>query len=284
MSAGSLSANFPQIGSPLVNRDGTIQQAWLQLLINLWNRTGQQSGDITVVDDPNTSAPENPAFLSIQDQILQLESNPNPAASISDIYNQIKSFDNKLSSYWGDISQQIQDVQSLILPQAPLVSTYPQIVFVQPGAVTVANTTTETTLLGSGNKVLPANFFSAKRTLRFNGYGFHSATGVANIRIRVKLNSTTILDTGSLASGVSTDQLVDLKALATCVTPGSSGTLWAQGFYQEQGGGVNAFPMVNNATSAIDTTIAQTIDVTVQWDTASASDSITITNFVIEAI
>jgi hypothetical protein len=43
---------FPQITSPLVNPEtGRIDQAWMQLLITLWNRTGGGSGDFVVAED-----------------------------------------------------------------------------------------------------------------------------------------------------------------------------------------------------------------------------------------
>jgi hypothetical protein len=35
---------FPNVSAPLVNRKGEIEQAWLQLLIQLWNRTGGAQG------------------------------------------------------------------------------------------------------------------------------------------------------------------------------------------------------------------------------------------------
>lgn len=39
---------FPQITAPLVDPNtGNIQQVWLQLLINLWNRTGGGSGGMS---------------------------------------------------------------------------------------------------------------------------------------------------------------------------------------------------------------------------------------------
>lgn len=42
---------FPQVTSPLVDLNtGRIDQAWLQLLISLWNRTGGGSGDFIVSD------------------------------------------------------------------------------------------------------------------------------------------------------------------------------------------------------------------------------------------
>ena len=38
---------FPNVSAPLVNSEGTIQQSWLQLLINLWIRTGAGLGGNT---------------------------------------------------------------------------------------------------------------------------------------------------------------------------------------------------------------------------------------------
>ena len=39
-----LGIGFPQVSSPFVDGNRRIDQAWLQLLITLWNRTGAQQG------------------------------------------------------------------------------------------------------------------------------------------------------------------------------------------------------------------------------------------------
>ena len=49
---------FPQIGSPFVElHAGRIQQAWLQLLISLWNRTGGGPGSLGPTGPTGTTGP-----------------------------------------------------------------------------------------------------------------------------------------------------------------------------------------------------------------------------------
>lgn len=44
----NIASGFPQVSGPFVDKDGRILQVWLQLLVSLWNRTGQSgSGPIT---------------------------------------------------------------------------------------------------------------------------------------------------------------------------------------------------------------------------------------------
>lgn len=44
MSDSGFPQGFPKVEAPLVNKNGLIQQVWLQVLINLWNRTGGAPG------------------------------------------------------------------------------------------------------------------------------------------------------------------------------------------------------------------------------------------------
>jgi hypothetical protein len=56
---------FPQIGSPFTDKEGRINQAWLQLLITLWKRTGgavPSSGSGTAVSEDD---------IKLIDQMLQ---------------------------------------------------------------------------------------------------------------------------------------------------------------------------------------------------------------------
>ena len=156
--------------------------------------------------------------------------------------------------------------------------------FTQTASVTVANTTTQTTLLdgGVGSVTLPVNFFYPGRTLRITLYGYHSTVANPNITMRVKFGSTTILTTGAVASGNSTNTAIKLEGFVTCRTDGATGTVIGQGTYTEAGGGANIFDMTNTATTTIDTTASQTVDITVQWGTASASNTITSTNVILE--
>lgn len=137
--------------------------------------------------------------------------------------------------------------------------------------VTVANTATETTVYQIS---LPDNFFFQGCDLRIAGMGFHSAAASPTIRIRVYKGTTILLDTGANNSGNSTNSLVELRAHIT----GQSGTsVWSQGYYNELGGGINSFPMINTAATTISAS-AEILKVTTQWGTASASNTITWTN------
>ncbi len=159
-------------------------------------------------------------------------------------------------------------------------------IFSQTSDVTVANTMTETDLNGSGvgTLTLPANILTVGRTVRIAVKGFHSSSGVVTAQVKVKLGSTVILDTGANNSGNDTNAGIEVFGLFTCRTTGGSGTISAQGWYQELGTTPSFFQMVNTSDITIDTTASQAITVTFQWGAASALDTITATNLVVEVL
>ena len=161
--------------------------------------------------------------------------------------------------------------------------------FVQTATGTVANTVSETALTstGVGSLTLPANFFIAGRTIRIWGQGFHSTTGTPTIRIKIKLGSTIIADTGAQTSTAASNNWIVVNADITCRTVGASGTIFTQGEYREAStspSSFNLFALSNTATTTIDTTASQALSVTAQWGTASASNTISMTNFTMEVL
>ncbi len=158
--------------------------------------------------------------------------------------------------------------------------------FCQTATGTIANSTTETAIssTGVGSLTLPANFFVAGKTIRICGRGYHSSASAPTIRIKVKFGSTVILDTTAVTSGNDTNAMIEIAGDITCRTTGASGTVFAQGQYHEFGSSPNAFQMVNTATVTVDTTASQAITVTAQWGTASASNTISLTNLTVEAL
>lgn len=156
--------------------------------------------------------------------------------------------------------------------------------FAQTQTVTVANTASETTITGTGNGTLtlPANFLVAGRTIKFSAFGFHSATANPTIRVRIYAGTSVLLDTGTVTTANSTNAQWDLRGQIVCLTTGVSGTVNGQGFWTEAQAGANIFGMVNTSAVILDTTSSQTLKMTVQWGTASSSDTITMTNFLVE--
>lgn len=148
--------------------------------------------------------------------------------------------------------------------------------FTQTASVTVGNTVTETTLIGAGvgSVTLPANYGAAGKTLLIEGFGYHSAGGNPTIRIRIYKGATLLLDTTAVTSGNNTNNLIQIRA---SVTWRSTTSVFAQGFYQESGGGSNNFEMVNTAATTVGTA-SEALNITVTWGTAAAGNTLTLTN------
>ena len=169
--------------------------------------------------------------------------------------------------------------------------TIPGILYVSTANGQVTNTTTETTLIGSGvgTLTLPANFFVAGKTLRFTAAGIFSTQLVpVGLDIKFKLGSTVIIATGAqVPSGATTNRFWWLDVLLTCRTTGGAGTVIAQGtFAHGEVAGVATFTweMTSTATTTIDTTASQVVDATATWSAGvSASDDIRSTNTVLGA-
>lgn len=163
-------------------------------------------------------------------------------------------------------------------------------IFTQTNTVTISNTTTETSILGTGigTKTLPANFLAIGKIVRLTVRGYINETSTPTIRVRLKLGSTTIFDTTAtnINSLGGTDKYFDATYDITCRTTGVTGTVFPQGRWQyAANSGVNS--VINGAvTSAttINTTISQVIDLTVQWGTANASNNVVSTTCSIEIL
>ena len=161
--------------------------------------------------------------------------------------------------------------------------------FVSTGDATVANTVTETTIIGSGvgTLTLPANFLVAGKTIRITAKGYYGTTGTPTINIKVKLGSTVVMSTGAQTQALNiTSQYFEASGDITCRTVGAGGTVYGQGhaLLATTAVATTVEEMVNTATTTIDTTTTQAVGLTATWGTASASNTITGTNFTLEVL
>jgi len=154
-------------------------------------------------------------------------------------------------------------------------------IFTQTANKTIANTVTETTLFGTGvgTLTLPANFWVAGKTIRIIFHGTVADTGTPTIRIRGKLGATTIVDSTALTlPTVSGTEEYRCEVVLTCRTTGVGGTVTGSVWFlydtTASGGEVDALN-VTPATTAFNTTVLGALDLTVEWGTASASNTIT---------
>lgn len=154
-------------------------------------------------------------------------------------------------------------------------------------SVTLANSTTETTLIsatGTGTLTLPANFFRIGKIYRLTAMGFISTTGTPTLNLRNKLGSTAIAATGAITLGNNLAlALLSVDLLLTCRTVGGSGTVIAAGTAMLGAGGVSLYP-TSGTVVTIDTTASQVINLTGEWGTASASNTLTIANLAVSRI
>lgn len=146
----------------------------------------------------------------------------------------------------------------------------------------VTNTTTETTIIGSGVGTLsvPANGFAVGDSFRAVFGGVMNADNNQTIRIRMRTGAVLLLDSGiqNLGSAVIDDvwslnvdftiRQIGTAGVASIVSLGSfhytkTNNASVQGF---------GFNVVNNTT--FNTTINNTLDITVQWGAASTGNNI----------
>ena len=162
-------------------------------------------------------------------------------------------------------------------------------IFVSTGQVT--NTTTETSVLGSGIGTLtfPGYSLFLGRTIRIQAYGILSTAAVpGTLRIKIKLGTTVILDTEAQTAPSSLADLIwKVDAIITVRAVGSVTTVIGQGAFEHQAVALAAmlsWGMTNTAAINVDLTTSQVLDVTVTWGTANASNDIRCTNCVVESL
>lgn len=148
---------------------------------------------------------------------------------------------------------------------------------------TVANSTNETSLIGAGlgSRTLDANFLAQAKSVQIEAWGYYSATSTPTLRIRNKLGSSTIEDTTAFTIANATNGAWKMTTIIDCRTAGTSGTVMAQSdfVYNSTLGTSSRISTANTAVSVIDTTTTQLIDMTEQWGTAAAGNTITCTNY-----
>lgn len=170
--------------------------------------------------------------------------------------------------------------------------------YTQIAGVTVANSTSELTLAGVsvGTRAIPANRLVAGDTIRAVFGGLLGCTGTPNLSMRFKANSTNhiaqTVTPGSVDMGGDTESYCDstlkpfnVTVVCTVRSVGASGSLMCAGgmidLYANNKGG-SKINFGASVAATIDTTTTQTLDLTAQWDAASADNQVQMHTGVIE--
>jgi hypothetical protein len=152
-------------------------------------------------------------------------------------------------------------------------------IFTETADVQIADTLTETSMLGGGEgtKTIPANFLKIGDTFHLEMSGYMDTVATPDATIRVKLGATTISShTISLAT-IPADEFWDLHMCFVVRTTGASGTVTSSGKFEYMDSGtLKGIGLVATGTTTINTTIAETIDITWEWGTAAATNDIVV--------
>jgi hypothetical protein len=157
-------------------------------------------------------------------------------------------------------------------------------VFTQTNTVTLTNTPTETTLLGTGvgSLTLPADLFVAGRTIRITLAGTIASALNNTIQYRLKIGGVTFdTSVANSMSAITVDFL--LEAVFTCRTTGSGGTGF--GVASIKYGTPVASSTFNSAGStALNTTGTLAVNVTGQWGGTDAGDILNVYAAIVEIL
>lgn len=152
-----------------------------------------------------------------------------------------------------------------------------------PGENTVGNSTTETQLASA--YTFTAEHLVEGTVIRFRAAGVYSTHSSApTLRLRIKLGTTTLLDTGAFTTGTSLSNLgwsIDGNFIIT--TDSSLGEVEAQGigfFAISASDGQTVF-LPNTAKVSVDMSSSLSFNVTAQWGTANAANTLTMRQLIV---
>jgi len=148
---------------------------------------------------------------------------------------------------------------------------------------TITNTTTETSIIGTGvgGLTVPANTFQVGSSYHGKIGGVISNQNNDTIIVRIKTGSTILASTGTITLSTATTQGWECELDFTIATIGATGSMCTNGnfAYNRNSGSLEGF--VFQDVQTIDTTIANTLDITVEWGQAKTQDEIYSANFVL---
>jgi hypothetical protein len=159
----------------------------------------------------------------------------------------------------------------------------------------VSNTAAETSILGTftGTDTIAANSLFQGSDFKLTVGGMLTTNGTnQTLHIRVYFGNAIVADTGviTLTSVVTSEHLeleLDSVMFRQIGAPTVAETMASGEFAYREDSNPNikkTFAMLTNNTTTVDTTVANTLDVTVQWGAASASNNFTVDTLSFERI
>lgn len=170
----------------------------------------------------------------------------------------------------------------------------------QSDGTALTNSTTATSILPAAAKfTIPANYFAIGRVLRLNAWGRISnvVTTPGNLTLDVRFGSTVVFNGGAMALNTTAKTNVAWRAIVmlTCrsIGSGTSATLLGQGDWCSESATGSAAGVANDILmpasapavgTGFDSTASQTVDLFATFSVASASNSVQLHQYSLEAM
>ena len=150
-------------------------------------------------------------------------------------------------------------------------------------SLTITNTVLENSIVGSGqgSLVFPSGTFAVGDSYHAKIGGVISAQNGDDITIRIKTGATVLATTGAISLTGVTSLGWECELDFTIRSIGASGSIVTNGnfAYNRDSGSLEGF--VFQDVQTIDTTVSNTLDITVEWGQAKTQDQIYSSNFVL---
>jgi hypothetical protein len=148
-------------------------------------------------------------------------------------------------------------------------------------SIPITNTTVETSLVngGVGTLSVPADGFKVGDSFRAIVAGVLNSANNQTIRIRVKSGGVVLIDSGAQSISNITNNVFSLNVDFTIRQLGAAGvgsivSLGTFHYVKTVNGSPQGFAFNTVNSTSFNTTIANTLDITVQWGSANAGNSI----------
>ena len=153
-------------------------------------------------------------------------------------------------------------------------------------SATVTNTTTETSIVGTGvgSLTVPANAFVVGDSYHAKIGGIISAQNADEITINIKSGTTLLATTGLIELEAVTSMAWECELDFTIRAIGASGEIVTNGnfAYNRNTGTLEGYVFQDTVT--FDTTVSNTLDITATWAQAKTQDQILSHNFVLHKV
>lgn len=148
---------------------------------------------------------------------------------------------------------------------------------------TVGNTLVESSIVGSGvgGLTVPGNIFKVGDSYHAKIGGVISTQNNHEITVKAKADGTVLATTGLINLELATLQSWELEIDFTIAAIGTTGSIKTNGNFIFNRNTGDYIGVAFNDTEVLDTTIDQTLDITVQWNQEDVSDAIFSHQFVL---